>query len=88
MIPADFAAHATEPISSLCIRYRVTNKTVTRWRRQLGVKVPPGAPKGNRNRMGGPGHTPRKRGCDDPEAIRTCLNCTAPRCHGKCYKVH
>lgn len=86
-MPADFPAHATEPIRALSIRYKAGAQLIKRWRNMLGVSVPPGAPRGNSNanRVGTDGK--RKRGEDDICAIRTCLSCTAPRCAGKCWKV-
>jgi len=86
-MPADFAAYAAEPIRALEKRYCVGAKTICAWRRELGVTVPHGAPKGNRNaiRFGPDGK--RKVGADDPDDIRTCLSCTAPKCTGKCWKV-
>jgi len=87
-VPEDFADVATLPIRTLEKRYGVTNQTVIRWRREIGVTVPPGAPKGNRNalRFGSDGK--RKVGADDIDEIRTCLSCTAKRCTGHCLKVH
>ena len=82
--PADFAAVATHPTRELAMRYRVSNKTVARWRRELGIKLPPGAPKGNTNGM------VRKRpapGMDGPEQVRACLSCKRPRCTGQCELV-
>lgn len=88
-VPEDFADVATLPIRTLEKRYGVSNQTVIRWRREIGVTVPPGAPKGNRNavsRLDQDGK--RKQGADDIDEIRTCLSCTAKRCTGHCVKVH
>ena len=83
-IPDGFAAVATDPVPELIARFCVSRSTVKKWRKQLGLKVPVGAPKGNTN--GG-----RRRreiyGQDGPEQIRACLNCTAVRCTGSCVKV-
>ena len=86
-VPADFADVATLSLRMLEKRYGVTIATITRWRRQIGVVVPPGAPKGNRNAFRVDGKT-RKVGADDDDQIRTCLNCKAERCIGHCVKVH
>ena len=87
-IPADFAACATLPVKDLSRRFGVANTVIAAWRRELGVYVPPGAPKGNGNSVGNQSHRKQTHGIDDLEAVRTCLNCTAPRCSGKCLKVH
>lgn len=83
-MPPEFAAVATLPIPELAVRFGVSRSTAQKWRVRLGVHVPPGAPKGNQN------GTVRKRenyGQDSPEQVRACLNCTAGRCVGQCYKV-
>lgn len=87
-MPADFPQRATMPARALAEHYGVCYKTIARWRRNVGVSIPAGAPRGNRNYMGADGRTPRKRGSDDPAAIRTCLSCTRTRCPGRCDKVH
>lgn len=86
-IPADFGEHAAEPIPSLTRRYRATEGTVRRWRQELGVVVPPGAPKGNRNSIGNASKKKSTHGIDGPEAVKACLSCTAPRCPGSCWRV-
>lgn len=83
-VPADFAAHAMEPSRELARRYRVTHQTVARWRRAIGVFVPPGAPKGNRNGIGNASRQKATHGIDGPEQIAACLNCKRPRCTGSC----
>lgn len=87
-MPADFSEHATETIRELITRYGVTQHRITAWRRELGIKLPPGAPRGNRNS----GTTRRRRketpGMDDADAIQTCLSCTRERCSGQCRMVH
>ena len=89
-IPADFAACATLPVKDLSRRFGVANTVIAAWRRQLGIFVPRGAPKGNGNSAGNRGGSLKKQthGIDDLEAVKTCLSCTAPRCSGKCLKVH
>jgi hypothetical protein len=81
-MPADFPERAGESLEALACIYGISKSTAREWRRRLGIRVPRGAPKGNRNAL------PRKKGADDPVDIRTCLSCTAPRCRGKCAKVH
>lgn len=81
-MPADFPERAGESLEALAAVYRISKSTAREWRRRLGISRPRGAPKGNRNA------NPRKKGSDSPDAIRTCLSCTAPRCRGKCEKVH
>ena len=84
-IPDGFAAVAMQPIPELVSQFCVSRSTIQKWRRQIGVIVPVGAPKGNANGVR------RKReiyGQDDPEQIRECLRCTAVRCNGRCIKVH
>lgn len=87
-IPDDFSLMARLPIRDLTYRYGVTAATIARWRKAVGIIVPAGAPVGNRNAVGTPDRPQRKKGQDSPEQIRTCLNCTATRCTGKCIKVH
>lgn len=77
-MPADFPERAGASLTELADIYRVSKTKVRDWRAQIGVSIPRGAPKGN----------PRKKGSDSPDAIRICLGCTAPRCRGKCEKVH
>lgn len=84
--PPDFAEHAHESLEALACIYRISKTTARNWRTQLGVSVKRGAPSGNANALRNPG--PRKKGADDPKDIRTCLNCTAEHCRGKCAKVH
>lgn len=84
-IPDGFAAVAMQPVPELVKQFCVSRSTVQKWRRQLGLNIPPGAPKGNANGVR------RKReiyGQDDPEQIRECLSCTAVKCTGHCIKVH
>lgn len=83
-MPPDFADVATLPVRELALRYHISHKTVARWRRELGIRLQPGAPKGNTN------GTVRKRpapGMDGPEQIRACLSCKRPRCRGQCDAV-
>lgn len=83
-MPPEFAAVASLPISDLAVRFGVSKSTARKWRVMLGVRVPPGAPKGNQNGV------IRKRdiyGQDSPEQVRACLNCTAKRCRGHCDKI-
>ena len=87
-MPADFASYATLPVKDLSRRFGVTNSMIVVWRRQLGIYVPPGARKGNGNAVGNRSRRKQTHGIDDMEAVRTCLSCTAPRCSGKCIKVH
>ena len=86
-MPEDFADRAAQPIRTLAAHYGVCYKTVVNWRKSVGVSVPAGAPKGNQNHIGQQA-TRRKRGADDVETIKICLNCTAKRCIGHCEKVH
>ena len=79
-IPDGFAAVAMQPIPELVSQFCVSRSTIQKWRRQIGVIVPVGAPKGNANHVRDPG--------DDPEKIRICLSCTAKHCTGDCIKVH
>lgn len=81
-MPPDFRGRADESLDALATIYRVSKTTVRNWREQLGISVPRGAPKGNKNAR------PRKKGADDPAEIRTCLSCTAKNCRGRCAKVH
>lgn len=81
-MPADFPERAGASLTELANVYRISKSTARKWRDQLGVSRPRGAPKGNRNAM------PRKQGADDPEQVRICLSCTAKHCRGKCDKVH
>lgn len=81
-MPADFAEHATESLEALACIYGISKTTARTWRTQIGVSIKRGAPKGNKNAM------PRKKGADDPKDIKTCLNCTAENCRGRCAKVH
>ena len=81
-MPEDFPARAGESLEALAAIYRISKSTAREWRRRLGISIPRGAPAGNRNAV------PRKNGSDSPDAIRICLSCTAPRCRGKCEKVH
>ena len=87
-IPADFAACATLPVKDLSRRFGVANAVIAAWRRELGVYVPPGAPKGNSYAVGNRSRRKETHGIDDLEAVKTCLSCTASRCSGKCLKVH
>lgn len=87
-MPEDFPAVATLPIRTLAARYGAAQHIVSRWRRELGITVPPGAPRGNGNSIGNRNRRKATHGIDDMEAVRTCLSCTAPRCSGKCSKVH
>lgn len=87
-IPPDFAAHATEPTPHLRQIYRVCNRTIARWRRELGIRVPCGAPKGNSNAVNNASRTPKPTyGIDGPEQVAACLNCKRPRCPGSCWMV-
>ena len=88
-IPAAFAAVATQPIRELITMFRVSGDTVVRWRRELGIRVPKGAPRGNANGIGnhGGGRKPT-HGMDGPDAVRICLSCTAEQCRGQCWRVH
>ena len=79
-IPEDFAEHAREPARDLEMRYGAAPNTIARWRRELGIKVPPGARRGNKNHIG--------HGIDDSQRVQICLTCTAKRCAGQCKKVH
>lgn len=85
-MPPDFPDQAGKSLEALACIYGISKSTARKWRAQLGVSVPVGAPRGNQNHIGG-GET-RKRGADDPWEIRTCLSCTAEKCRGKCAKVH
>lgn len=83
-VPEDYPSLALRPARELAMRYHVSNKTIARWRLELGIKLQPGAPKGNTNGM------VRKRpapGMDGPEQIRACLSCKRPRCRGQCDAV-
>lgn len=86
-IPADFPACATMPTRELCRRFRVSNALIARWRRELGVYVPPGAPSGNGNSVGNRGRKKETHGIDNIEAVKICLSCTRPRCTGQCELV-
>ena len=81
-MPPDFAEHAGESLEALACIYGISKTTARNWRTQLGIRIKRGAPSGNKNAM------PRKKGADDSAQIRTCLNCTAEKCRGKCAKVH
>lgn len=85
--PADFAAVATHPTRELALRYCVSFKTVARWRRELGIRLPPGAPKGNANGVGNASRAKSTHGIDGPEQVRACLSCKRPRCTGQCELV-
>lgn len=87
-IPADFAENARLPVSVLTIRYQMSSRTISEWRRELGICVPKGAPRGNRNGVGNQSQAKTTHGIDGIEAVRTCLSCTRERCSGKCNKVH
>ncbi|MBR2583552.1 MAG: hypothetical protein IKD61_09185 [Oscillospiraceae bacterium] len=87
-MPPEFPACATLSTRELGRRFGATNTTIAAWRRQLGIVVPPGAPKGNGNSVGNQSRRKKTHGIDDLEAVKTCLSCTAPRCPGKCIKVH
>ena len=86
-IPEDFPENALRPARELAMRYRVSNKTVARWRLELGIKLQPGAPKGNANAIGNASRTKSTHGIDGPEQIRACLSCKRPRCRGQCDAV-
>ena len=79
--PYDFALHATEPCSDLCARYGCTETTVLRWRKELGVTVRRGAPRGNQN------HLTHYDARDSRAQIRICLSCERPKCSGWCRKL-
>ena len=79
-MPEDFPDRAGESLEALAAIYRISKSTAREWRRKLGISVPLGAPKGN--------HNPKRKSADELTEIRTCLSCTAPRCRGKCEKVH
>ena len=81
-MPPDFPDHAYESLEALACVYGCSKTTARKWREQLGISIPRGAPAGNKNAV------PRKKGSDGPEQVRICLSCTAPRCRGKCEKVH
>ena len=87
-IPADFPAHAMEPARSLANRHGVGMSRIAAWRRELGIVVPPGAPKGNGNALRNQSTGKQTHGIDGIDAVRTCLSCTRPRCSGSCMKVH
>lgn len=86
-MPPDFADVATLPTRELALRYRVSFKTVARWRRELGIRLPPGAPNGNANAIGNASRRKSTHGIDGPEQVRACLSCTRPRCTGQCELV-
>lgn len=86
-VPEDFPALALRPVRELAMRYGVSFKTVGRWRREIGVKLQPGAPKGNANGVGNASRRKSTHGIDGPEQIRACLSCTRPRCRGQCDAV-
>lgn len=88
-MPADFPQYALRPYRDLVERYRCCHTMIARWRRELGIVVPGGAPKGNRNSAGNQSQSKRKEthGIDGPEAVRTCLSCTRLKCTGSCMKV-
>ena len=87
-IPDDFHEHATEPMTELIRRYGAARHILARWRRELGIHVPPGAPPGNQNSVGNRSHQKETHGIDDIETVRICLACTAKKCSGQCKKVH
>jgi len=87
-IPAAFAAVATQPIRELITMFRVSGDTVVRWRRELGIHVPKGAPRGNGNAIGNQSRQKPTHGMDGPDAVRICLNCTETKCRGQCWRVH
>ena len=86
-VPEDFPSLALRPVRELSMRYGVSFKTVGRWRRVIGVKLQPGAPKGNANGVGNASRRKSTHGIDGPEQIRTCLSCKRPRCRGQCDAV-
>lgn len=86
-MPPDFADVATLPARELALRYHISHKTVARWRRELGIRLPPGAPKGNANAIGSPSRAKSTHGIDGPEQVRACLSCKRPRCTGQCELV-
>lgn len=83
-MPPDFPDVATRPVRELSLRYNVAHNTVLRWRKELGIRLSPGAPKGNQNGAARKSPSPSM---DGPEQIRACLNCTRPRCRGQCDAV-
>lgn len=87
-MPADFPAHATQPLRALADRYGVGKNKVLAWRQALGITIPAGAPKGNGNAVGNQSRKKQTHGMDDIETVRTCLSCTRERCSGSCSKVH
>ena len=86
-IPFDFAENAALPIPELRMRYQISNKMIARWRRELGIRVPVGAPKRNQNSLNNKSRKKETHGIDGPEAVRTCLSCTRKTCSGSCVKV-
>ena len=86
-MPPDFPKYARNSTRDLAVRFGCCHSMVTRWRRQLGIVIPPGAPKGNGNSVGNQSRRKATHGMDGIEAVRTCLSCTRPRCSGSCTKV-
>ena len=87
-MPEDFPEHATQPLHALADRYGVGRTKVLKWRKELGIAVPPDALRGNGNAAGNSSRGKTVHGMDDIEAVRTCLSCTRGRCSGSCSKVH
>lgn len=87
-MPADFSEHATQPLRALADRYGVGKNKVLKWRKELGIAIPVGAPRGNSNAACNSSRGRTVHGMDDIEAVRTCLSCTRGRCSGSCSKVH
>ena len=87
-MPPDFPEHARLPLRELERRFNISATLARKWRLELGIKVPPGAQKGNRNSVGNASRKKQTHGIDDIEAVRIRLSCTAERCSGQCRRVH
>ena len=87
-MPPDFPEHARLSLRELERRYNISATLARKWRLELGIKVPRGAQKGNRNSVGNASRKKQTHGIDDIEAVRICLSCTAERCSGQCRRVH
>lgn len=86
-MPADFPLNARRSVRELKALYTVSDALIKRWRRELGITVPPGAPKHNGNAIGNLSKKKETHGMDGIDAVRICLSCTAPRCKGSCARV-
>ena len=82
-IPADFEVYAREPKVVLMQRYNVGESTISRWRREAGIKASPGHPFGKCNVS----MTDEDRQRQTRVMIDMCLNCTRPSCGGSCKKM-